>query len=63
MFKQHFINYPKPIDMYKILNETKGKINEGQVDLTKEILGKIKKLLKMCLKIKVLYFRLKRIKK
>ena len=56
MFKQHFINYPKPIDMYKILNETKGKINEDQVDLTKEILGKIKKIIKNVLKDKSFIF-------
>ena len=43
MFKQHFINYQKPSDIYKKLRETKGKINEDQADLIKEILDKIKK--------------------
>ena len=50
--------------MYKKLRETKGKINEDQVDLIKEILENIKKkkLSKMYLKIKNLQLRLKRIK-
>ena len=56
LLKQHFINYQKPIDMYKKLNETKGKINEDQVDLTKEILGKIKKIIKNVLKDKSFIF-------
>ena len=37
LFKYYFINYQKPSDMYKKLRETKGKINEDQVDLIKEI--------------------------
>ena len=37
LFKHYFINYQKPSDMYKKLRETKGKINEDQVDLIKEI--------------------------
>ena len=40
--------------MYKKLRETKGKTNEDQVDSIKEILDKILKKLKMCLKIKKL---------
>ena len=37
MFRHYFINYQKPSDMYKKLREKKGKINEYQVDLIKEI--------------------------
>ena len=49
--------------MYKILNETKGKINEDQVDLTKEILGKIKKIIKNVLKDKSFIFQIEENKK
>ena len=54
MFKYCFIDYQTPSDMYKKLRETKGKTNEDQVDSIKEILDKILKKLKMCLKIKKL---------
>ena len=37
LFRHYFINYQKPSDMYKKLREKKGKINEYQVDLIKEI--------------------------
>ena len=43
LFKHYFISYQKPSDIYKKLRETKGKINEDQADLIKEILGKRKK--------------------
>ena len=46
LLKYYFINYQKPSDMYKKLHETKGKINEDQVDLIKEILDTIKKEIK-----------------
>ena len=49
--------------MYKKLNETKGKINEDQVDLTKEILGKIKKIIKNVLKDKSFIFQIEENKK
>ena len=51
LFKHYFISYQKPSDTYKKLRKTKGKINEDQADLIKEILGKRKKKLKICLKI------------
>ena len=51
LFKHYFISYQKPSDKYKKLRKTKGKINEDQADLIKEILGKRKKKLKICLKI------------
>ena len=51
LFKHYFISYQKPSDIYKKLRETKGKINEDQADLIKEILGKRKKKIKICLKI------------
>ena len=56
LFKHYFTNYQNPSDMYKKLRETKGKINEDQVDLTKEIFIKKnkKKKLKIYLKIKKL---------
>ena len=46
MFKHYFIDYQKPSDMYKKLRNTKGEINEDQVNLIKEILDKIKKEIK-----------------
>ena len=46
MFKHYFISYQKPSDIYKKLRKTKGKINEDQADLIKEILGKRKKKIK-----------------
>ena len=56
MFRHSFINYQKPSDMYKKLRETKGKINEDQVDLIKEIFIRKnkKKKLEIYLKIKKL---------
>ena len=54
LFKYCFIDYQTPSDMYKKLRETKRKTNEDQVDSIKEILDKILKKLKMCLKIKKL---------
>ena len=43
MFQYYFSKYQNPSDMYKKLRETKGKRNEDQVYLIKEILDKIKK--------------------
>ena len=43
MFQYYFSKYKNPSDMYKKLHETKGKTNEDQVYLIKEILDKIKK--------------------
>ena len=43
MFQYYFSKYQNPSDMYKKLRETKGKTNEDQVYLIKEILDKIKK--------------------
>ena len=43
MFQYYFSKYQNPSDMYKKLHETKGKRNEDQVYLIKEILDKIKK--------------------
>ena len=56
LFRHYFINYQKPSDMYKKFRETKGKINEDQVDLIKEIFIRKnkKKKLKIYLKIKKL---------
>ena len=58
MFKYYFIDYQKPSNMYKKLSETKDKINEGQVDLIKKILDKIKKEIKNTPKNKNLLIKL-----
>ena len=50
LFKEYFTNYQSPSDMYKKLRDTGGK-NEDQVYLIKEVLNKMKKKKKMCLKI------------
>ena len=50
LFKYYFSKYQNPSDMYKKLRVTKGKRNEDQVYLIKEVLNKIKKQLKMYLK-------------
>ena len=50
MFKYYFSKYQNPSDVYKKLRVTKGKKNEDQVYLIKEVLNKIKKQLKMYLK-------------
>ena len=44
LFNYYFIKYQNPSDIYKKLRETKGKKNEDQVYLIKEILDKIKKI-------------------
>ena len=61
LFKEYFTYYRNLSDMYEKLRMTEGEKNEDQVYVIKKVLDKIKKLLKMCLKIKNL--RLKRIKK
>ena len=45
LFKHYFTDYQNPSDMYKKLRKTKGKRNEDQVYLIKEILDKIKKII------------------
>ena len=45
LFNYYFIKYQNPSDIYKKLRETKGKKNEDQVYLIKEILDKIKKII------------------
>ena len=47
MFKYNFSEYQNPSDMYKKLRKTKGKRNEDQVYLIKEILDKIKNTIKV----------------
>ena len=44
MFQYYFSKYQNLNDMYKKLREPKGKRNEDQVYLIKEILDKIKKI-------------------
>ena len=46
MFKNYFTNYQSPSDMYKNLNDTKGKKNENQVYLIEEILNWLKETVK-----------------
>ena len=46
MFKNYFANYQSPSDMYKSLRDTKGKKNENQVYLIKEILNWLKETIK-----------------
>ena len=46
MFKNYFTNYQSPSDMYKNLNDTKGKKNENQVYLIEEILNWLKETIK-----------------
>ena len=43
MFKHHFTKYQNPSDMCKKLRKTKGKKNEDQVYLIKEVLNNKKK--------------------
>ena len=43
-FQYYFNEYENPSDMYKKLRETKGKGNENQVYLIKEILNDVKKI-------------------
>ena len=47
LFKYYFGKYQNSIDMYKKLCKTKGKENEDQAYLIKEILDEIKKIVKM----------------
>ena len=46
MFKNYFANYQSPSDMYKSLRDTKGKKNENQVHLIKEIINWLKETIK-----------------
>ena len=59
MFKHYFIDYQKPSDRYKKLRHTKGKTNEDQINLIKEILDKIKKEIKNMPKNKKIVIKLK----
>ena len=62
MFKEYFIIYQSPSNMYKELQEMgEGTRNEDRVYLIKKVLNRMKKVKKMCLKIKKL--RLKKTKK
>ena len=46
LFKEYFINYQNPSDMYKKLCKTEGTRNENRVYLIKEMLNKMKKVIK-----------------
>ena len=46
MFKNYFANYQSPSDMYKKLCDTKGKKNNDQVYLIKEVLDRLKEAIK-----------------
>ena len=46
LFKEYFINYQNPSDMYKKLREAKGEWNEERVFLIREVLNKMKKNIK-----------------
>ena len=62
LFREYVINYRNPSNIYEELHETKGAVNENQVDLIKKVLAKMKKKpLKMYLNIK--HLRLNRMKR
>ena len=61
LFKEYFIIYQSPSNMYKELHMEEGTRNEDRVYLIKKVLNRMKKVKKMCLKIKKL--RLKKTKK
>ena len=42
LFKEYFINYQSPSNMYKKLHETEGIRNEDRVYLIKQVLKKMK---------------------
>ena len=46
MFKEYFTNYRSPSDMYKKLREAEGEWNGKRVSFIKEVLNKMKKVIK-----------------
>ena len=45
LFKAYFTDYQSPSDIYKKLSETKGAVNEVQVDSIKKVLGKLQRII------------------
>ena len=43
MFKEYFIDYQSPSNMYKKVSETEGAVNEGWIDSIKKVLSKLQK--------------------
>ena len=61
LFKEYFIDYQSPCNMYKKLSETENaEMNKTKVDFIKKILSKLQKTI-MCQKI--MHLRLKRMKR
>ena len=45
LFKAYFTDYQSPSDIYKKLSETKGAVNEVQVDSIQKVLGKLQRII------------------